>query len=133
MTPTSGETPRAFHVCANHRSAEWNQPQLEGDDCVLCRLFYLEAQESLLEEWQQRADRAEDAIKEIERPLDAQMARLNEAVTRLNEEKSRLERELVSMTAARDRTAELLRAAIEENTKLRELAVQQPGRAGDAA
>lgn len=83
--PSAG-TPRTFHVCEDHKSADWNQPHLEDESCVLCRLFYLEAQESLLEEWQQRAQRAEDTISEIERPLDAQMARLNGTVARLNEE-----------------------------------------------
>ena len=86
----ASDTPRMFHVCADHKDAEWNQPQLEDADCVLCRLFYLEAQESLLEEWQQRAKRAEDALKEVERPLDAQMARLNDTIVRLNEENERL-------------------------------------------
>ena len=83
-------TPRSLTVCEDHKNADWNQPQLEDDACILCRLFYLEAQESLLEEWQQRAKRAEDAIAEVQRPLDAQMARLNETVVRLNEENERL-------------------------------------------
>lgn len=77
---------RSFPICKDHEHADWNQPALDGDACVLCRLFYLEAQESLLEEWQQRAKRAEDAIAEIKRPLDEQMARLNATVTRLNGE-----------------------------------------------
>jgi hypothetical protein len=81
---------RTFPICKDHKNAEWNQPKLEGEDCVLCRLFYLEAQESLLEEWQQRAKRAEATIEEVQRPLDAQMARLNATVTRLNEENERL-------------------------------------------
>ena len=81
--PPSG---RNFPICKDHKSAGWNQPQLEDDDCILCHLFYLEAQESLLEEWQQRAKRAEDALAETKRPLDEQMARLNETVTRLNGE-----------------------------------------------
>lgn len=81
---------RTFHVCEDHKNADWNQPELDDDACVLCRLFYLEAQESLLEEWQQRAKRAEEAAAEIQRPLDAQMARLNETVVRLNAENERL-------------------------------------------
>ena len=99
MTPTpQGEggtaLQRKFTICADHKNAEWNQPQLEDGDCVLCHLFYLEAQESLLEEWQQRAKRAEETIAEIERPLDSQMARLNQTVGRLNEELAAKEREL---------------------------------------
>ena len=90
---------RAFQVCNDHLKADWNQPALEGIDCVLCRLFYLEAQESLLEEWQQRAKRAEDAIAEVKRPLDEQMARLNQTVTRLNGE----------LEAARSATAPIVR------------------------
>ena len=88
MTPSHEQ--RKFHVCKDHQDAEWNQPELDADACVLCRLFYLEAQESLLEEWQQRALKAEAAIAEIQRPLDAQMARLNATVTLLNEENERL-------------------------------------------
>ncbi len=89
---TGRDTPanRSFPICEDHRNADWNQPALDDDTCVLCRLFYLEAQESLLEEWQERAKRAEDAIAEIQRPLDAQMARLNATVERLNEENERL-------------------------------------------
>lgn len=78
-------TERRFPICKDHTDADWNQPTLD-DACILCRLFYLEAQESLLEEWQQRAIKAEDAIKDMERPLDAQMARLNAEVVRLNSE-----------------------------------------------
>lgn len=81
---------RSFSICKDHTVSDWNQPDLDDDNCVLCRLFYLEAQESLLEEWQQRAKRAEDAIAETKRPLDAQMARLNETVVRLNAENERL-------------------------------------------
>lgn len=76
--------PRAFPICKDHRTADWNQPQLEDDACILCRLFYLEAQE--FEEWQQRAERAEAAIAEVKRPLDEQMARLNQTLTRRNGE-----------------------------------------------
>lgn len=85
-------TTRNFPICKDHVHADWNQPDIDDVDCVLCRLFYLEAQEGLLEEWQQRAIRAEDAIKEIQRPLDEQMARLNETVTQLNGENERLRR-----------------------------------------
>jgi hypothetical protein len=81
---------RIFTICKDHRNTDWNPPTLEDSYCILCRLFYLEAQESLLEEWQQRATRAEATIEEIKRPLDAQMARLNETVTRLNGENERL-------------------------------------------
>ena len=79
-------TERKFHICKDHKNADWNQPRLEADDCILCTLFYLEAQESLLEEWQQRAKRAEADLAETKRPLDEQMARLNDTVTRLNGE-----------------------------------------------
>lgn len=81
---------RSFAICKDHHDADWNQPELENESCVLCRLFYLEAQEQLLEEWQQRAKRAEATIEEIQRPLDAQMARLNATVARLNGENERL-------------------------------------------
>lgn len=81
---------RSFQICKDHQNADWNQPTFEDGACILCRLFYLEAQESLLEEWQQRAKRAEDTIAEIERPLDAQMARLNATVERLNHENEKL-------------------------------------------
>lgn len=91
---------KAFAICQDHQNAEWNQPALEGDACILCRLFYLEAQESLLEEWQQRAQRAEAAIAEMERPLDAQMARLNATVARLNGENERLQRALTVAPSA---------------------------------
>ena len=84
----SNESRKSLPVCVDHMNADWNRPQI--DRCVLCSLFYLEAQESLLEEWQQRALRAEDAIAEMQRPLDAQMARLNATVVRLNEENERL-------------------------------------------
>lgn len=96
--PSAGE--RTFAICPDHQNAEWNQPELEGTSCILCRLFYLEAQESLLEEWQQRAKRAEDAIKEIERPLDDQMARLNETVVRLNGEVERYREGMENWRAA---------------------------------
>ena len=88
MTDTrhTSRNERTFPICKDHTDSDWNQPALDDDGCVLCRLFYLEAQESLLEEWQQRAKKAEDAIKEMERPLDAQMARLNATVERLNGE-----------------------------------------------
>ena len=91
---------RAFPICKDHQNADWNQPAVDDHTCVLCRLFYLEAQESLLEEWQQRAERAEHAIAEIERPLDAQMARLNTTVARLNGENERLQRELETAQSA---------------------------------
>jgi len=91
---------REFPICEDHRTVDWNQPALDDNSCVLCRLFYLEAQESLLEEWQQRTKRAEDAISEIQRPLDAQMARLNATVERLNVENGRLERELADKEEA---------------------------------
>ncbi len=78
-------TARTFHVCVDHRNVHWNQPQLD-DGCILCRLFYLEAQEGLLEDAQQRAMRAENEIEDIKRPLDAQMARLNARVVELNGE-----------------------------------------------
>lgn len=77
---------RSFTICKDHSHADWNQPTLEDDNCVLCHLFYLEAQEGLLEEWQERAKRAEEALAEVKRPLDAQMARLNATVERLNGE-----------------------------------------------
>lgn len=77
---------RAFPICEDHQRGNWNEPELDGTPCILCRLFYLEAQESLLEEWQQRATRAEESILEVKRPLDAQMARLNATVERLNGE-----------------------------------------------
>lgn len=91
----SDEGKRTFTTCKDHAHVhlDWNEPDLDYN-CILCRLFYLEAQESLLEEWQQRANRAEATIEEIQRPLDAQMARLNE-----------------NLTAANDRIAELERAA----------------------
>lgn len=95
-TSPSSRGGNTFHVCQDHTNADWNQPELDDEACVLCRLFYLEAQESLLEEWQQRAKKAEDAIAEIQRPLDAQMARLNETVARLNEENERLRQSLSS-------------------------------------
>lgn len=106
---------RTFTICEDHKDADWNQPAMEGVDCILCRLFYLEAQESLLEEWQQRATRAEEAIAEIKRPLDEQMARLNETVTRLNVENERLRSQSATApawqpieTAPRDGTDVLL-------------------------
>lgn len=78
-------------LCGYHRKGELELPELQPDDaCVACRIAYLEAQEGLLEEWQQRALKAEETIKEIERPLDAQMARLNATVARLNDENERL-------------------------------------------
>ena len=89
MSQSNDKNERQFPICKDHTHADWNQPELDGG-CVLCRLFYLEAQESLLEEWQQRAKRSEGAIEEIQRPLDAQMARLNATVARLNEENERL-------------------------------------------
>src|ERR1041385_6106558 len=66
---------RQLPVCEAHRSGELEWPDLVGG-CAPCRIACLAAQESLLEEWQQRAARAEDTIAEIQRPLDAQMARL---------------------------------------------------------
>jgi hypothetical protein len=56
-------------------------------DCVQCfklRIGYLEAQEDLLESAQQEARRLREAIAEIQRPLDAQMARLNENLIAAN-------------------------------------------------
>lgn len=88
---------RCFPICEDHTRADWNQPTLEDDNCVLCRLFYLEAQEGLLEEWQQRAKRAEEAIAEINRPLNDQMARLNETVVRLNTELEAKDKEIEAL------------------------------------
>lgn len=91
MSERSSTPPqRSFLICKDHQHIDWNQPTLDDEACILCRLFYLEAQESLLEEWQQRAKRAEDTITEIQRPLDAQMARLNATVARLNDENEKL-------------------------------------------
>lgn len=74
-------------LCEYHRRGELELPDMsEPDACVACHIAYLEAQEGLLEQAQQRAARAEDAIKDMERPLDAQMARLNAEVVRLNGE-----------------------------------------------
>lgn len=44
------------------------------------RIRYLEAQESLLEEWQQKYATEKARADEVVRPLDAQMARLNESL-----------------------------------------------------
>ncbi len=49
------------------------------------RIGYLFAQEDLLEAFQQRAEKAEAAINEVQRPLDAQMARLNRRVIAMSE------------------------------------------------
>lgn len=87
---STAATAERFQTCKDHKNVEWNQPKLDDDDCILCRLLYLEAQETLLEEWQQRAKRAEAAIEEVQRPLDEQMARLNATVTRLNAENEQL-------------------------------------------
>lgn len=81
-----------FPICEDHKSADWNQPSIDDDACILCRLFYLEEQEGLLEEWQQRAKRAEETIAEIQRPLDTQMARLNARIVELNAEIDKLKR-----------------------------------------
>lgn len=100
-----GEATRRFPICKDHTHSDWNQPSLDDEACVLCRLFYLEAQEMLLEEWQQRAQRAEEAIAEVQRPLDAEMARLNETVVWLNEENERLARRLRRSASATKYTA----------------------------
>ena len=96
--PSSEQPARAFPICADHKNADWNQPDIGDGQCVLCHLFYLEVQESLLEEWQQRAIRAEETIAEIKRPLEEQMARLNNTVTRLNGELEAARRVVPSAT-----------------------------------
>lgn len=98
-TPTSTETGRTLPVCSEHRSGELEWPDLVTG-CAACRIAYLEAQESLLEEWQQRAKKAEETAAEVQRPLDAQMARLNETVTRLNEENEFSTRQLDAIADA---------------------------------
>lgn len=97
-TPAASSIGRKMPICEAHRSGELEWPDLsEADDaCAACRICYLEAQESLLEEWQQRAKRAEESLAEVQRPLDAQMARLNATVVQLNEENERLRQSLSS-------------------------------------
>lgn len=106
LTAEAGEL-RSFTICKDHVNAEWNQPELGDLNCVLCRLFYLEAQETLLEEWQQRAKRAEDAIAEIERPLDAQMERLNNTVIRLTADNERQAAEIERLRGLVEEAAEI--------------------------
>lgn len=108
--PSIATQGRSFPICKYHRDADWNEPVMEDDACILCRLFYLEAQESLLEEWQQRATRAEEAIAEIERPLDAQMARLNATVARLNDENEKLRSAQSAKGTPLDPTKEMIEA-----------------------
>lgn len=52
-------------------------PTVNCVECMKLRIAYLEAQESLLQTWQDKADRLEHEISEVKRPLDAEMARLN--------------------------------------------------------
>ena len=79
-------------ICEHHRNGELEWPDLTSADdaCAVCRIAYLEWQEGLLEEWQQRAQRAEESLAEVQRPLDAQMGRLNATITQLNGELSQL-------------------------------------------
>ncbi len=79
MTEPTPRMDTRLPVCDGHRKGELEWPDMMGG-CVPCRIAYLEAQESMLEEAQQRAKKAEEVAAEIERPLDAQMARLNETV-----------------------------------------------------
>lgn len=81
-------------VCEGHRDGDLDKPSYDGLDCIHCRVAYLEAQETLLQEWQDRAKAAEERADEVTRPLDAQMARLNERVVELNGENHRLLRAL---------------------------------------
>lgn len=60
---------------------------------ALQRIAYLEAQEDLLQEWQDRAEAAEAKATEIRRPLDEQMARLNARVIEQNAEIEQLRRQ----------------------------------------
>ena len=106
-TPSSAVQARTVPICEAHRAGELEWPDTTGDMCACCRIAYLEAQESMLEEAQQRAKRAEEAAAEVQRPLDAQMARLNETVTRLNEENARLKSQQSSI--AESTAVELLR------------------------
>jgi len=48
------------------------------------RIAYLSAQEDLLETAQQEAERLRQSLAEVQRPLDQQMARLNERVIAAN-------------------------------------------------
>lgn len=100
MTTPESRSPSMTPLCEHHRKGELEFPDVQYDDmCVACRISYLEAQEGLLEEWQQRAKKAEDDIKDMERPLDAQMAKLNAEVTRLN-----VENELLRSASRRSET-----------------------------
>jgi hypothetical protein len=91
----------SFPICEPHRVGEYEYPSYDGLDCIHCRVSYLEAQESLLQEWQDRAKAAEEHADEVTRPLDAQMARLNERVVALNEENTRLKRALSDASGPR--------------------------------
>lgn len=106
LPPSRSTNTRNYPICKDHTHTDWNQPFLEDDNCILCRLFYLEAQEGLLEEWQQRAKKAEASVEEVQRPLDAQMARLNARVIELNAENERLR----SSTAQLEITEEMVAA-----------------------
>jgi hypothetical protein len=55
---------------------------------------YLAAQEGLLEKAQQEAERVHAELKEMKRPLDQQMARLNERVVELTAKLDALQRQL---------------------------------------
>lgn len=54
-------------------------------------IAYLAAQEGLLEKAQQAAERAHAELAETKRPLDEQMARLNQRVVELNADAERLD------------------------------------------
>jgi hypothetical protein len=62
-------------------------------------IVYLQEQESLLQTWQDRGKAAEAHAAEVERPLDAQMARLNDNLIAANAERDALRTRVAELEA----------------------------------
>ncbi len=73
-------------------------------------LAYLWAQDGLLSEAQREVDRLREQLAEVERPLDAQMTRLNANLINANRAKIDAERELAAERERREAAEALLRS-----------------------
>lgn len=85
-------TQEQIDALSHHQIADWlrrySHPLLKA---AADSIDYLAAQEDLLEKAQQAAERAHAELAEVKRPLDEQMARLNQRVVELNADGERLD------------------------------------------
>ena len=87
MNTPSPSLPEPLMEAGNLPDDAFSQPlETMPREALIQMVEYYQAQDGLLTAAQNEAQRLRDQLEEVERPLDAQMARLNKRVIELNEE-----------------------------------------------